>query len=122
MDLNRINERLDAHESRLEALEASRLETGRLLERFNASNEKRLEEVREGLEGQIKDLKDESRRRDEENSKRLDRVEKKLDAFSDKLDRLAELFGQAIKKAPAWVWPLVTSLIAVAGWLIGKKG
>lgn len=119
--MEQLTERLDDHEGRLKSLELTRADTLKALNDLDTKHEQRIREVKQGLEKQIEDLKRESRERDAENGKRMDRMEAKFDKFNEKLDGIRDAFSKAIKQTPPWVWPLISAILTVSGWLIGKS-
>lgn len=121
-EMDDIHERLDEHENRIRSLEDTRADTLKALSDMDSKHELRLRDTKQGLENQINDLKQYSKERDDANARHMNRLESKFDRFSVRLEDINKSFAKAIRQTPPWVWPLISVILAVAGWFIGKRG
>ena len=113
--MQELKERVSDHESRIRSLEDTRNLTVKMLSDMDGKHETRIREVKQDLHSRMERMETDARDRDNQNASRLERLETKM-------DEIKTMFAKAIKQAPAWVWPLLSSVLAIAAWLIGKKG
>lgn len=113
--MNDVQEQLRDHETRIQSLESTRADTLKALSELDGKHERRLSEVKADLQERLNRIESDAKERDRENAKRLDK-------FAEKLDEIAQMFAQAIKQTPPWVWPVISAILAIAAWFIGSKG